>query len=310
MKKLLKKLILPLCQSPIGYKIRGYIFNFKEKISGYPKLKKKFKNKLGYELDLKNPKSFNQKICWKKVYDRNPLLPIVADKYKVREYIKNILGEEEANKILIPLLYVTDKPETIPFNNLPEEYIIKANHGSGTNIIIEKNKPINKKEIIKQCQEWLNKPYGLFKHEWAYQKIKRKIIIEKLLRDENGEIPKDYKFHMFNGVCKLIQVDINRFTDLKRSLFTNNWEILNITLKHKKGNFIKKPIVFQEMKEIVKKLSQKFDYIRVDLYLNEKKIHLGELTNYPASGSAKINPQSFDFKLGEHWQIMKKYWKK
>jgi hypothetical protein len=98
--------------------------------------------------------------------------------------LKDVLGQQEAEKILIPLLYVTDKPETIPFDDLPEEYIIKSNHASGWNMIVEKTSPpVNRKQIIAQCRKWLSKPYGLKRHEWAYQKIKRKIVIEKLLRD-------------------------------------------------------------------------------------------------------------------------------
>ncbi len=144
-----------------------YIIYFLNKITNYKIEKWRFYKRTGYKLNLKKPRSFNEKIVWKKINDRNPLLPITADKYKVRSYIKKVLGEEKAREILIPLLYVTDKPKTIPFEKLSENFVVKSNHGSGTNIII-KNSKYNKKEIVKECKKWLKTPHGLEKLEWAY----------------------------------------------------------------------------------------------------------------------------------------------
>jgi len=122
---------------------------FIDKTFNYRITKKIFFKKLGYHLNFENPQSFNEKIFWKKIYDRNPLLPITADKYEARSYIKEVLGEKTANEILIPLFYVTDKPDTIPFQNIPPPFIIKPNHASGRYIIIENNNShLNKKEMI------------------------------------------------------------------------------------------------------------------------------------------------------------------
>ena len=309
---MIRKHLLSLGQSSLSDKMRVYIFDIKERLTGYPQLKRDFKEKTGYELDLENPKSFNQKVNWKKIYDRNPLLPIVADKYKVREYLRNFLGTQEAEKILVPLLYVTDNPDTIPFNDLPEEYIIKANHGSGTNIIVEKGKPIDRQRVIAQCKEWLNKPYGLFKHEWAYQRIKRKIVIEKLLRDENGEIPKDYKFHVMNGKCQLIVVFCGRFIDVNISYYDRSWNFLDVGFGSppKRGRFVQKPDNLEDMIELAEFLGSPFDYIRVDLYSIKGQIYFGELTSYPLSGLLVFDPRSFDFELGSKWQMTPEYWKK
>ena len=211
--------------------IRAYGFYFLNKICNYKLEKISFYKKVGYQLNLKNPKSFNEKIIWKKINDRNPLLPIIADKYKVRSYIKKVLGEEKAKEILIPLLYVTDQPETIPFERLPSAFIVKPNHASGSNIIVE-NGHFNKKEIIKTCRRWLKTPYGLEKLEWAYQPIKRKIIIEKLLRDDDGNVPKDFKFYIFHGECKSVHVAVHVIFDRKdnhsRSYFDEKWNFLSV----------------------------------------------------------------------------------
>ena len=311
--KMSTQLFYHLRRSSLIYNVRGYFFNVKERLTGFPQLRMTFKKKTGYVLDLENPKSFNQKVCWKKIYDRNPLLPVVADKYRVREYLRSVLGTQEAERILVPLLYVTDEPETIPFDDLPEEYIIKANHGSGTNIIIEKGKPIDKEKVIARCNEWLNMPFGLFEREWAYQSIKRKLIIEKLIRDEVGELPKDYKFHIFHGRCQLIDILWDRFSERKRSLFDRSWNYFDIGWKvrrWKKGGFIQKPDNLEDMIKLAELLGSPFDYVRVDLYSIKGQIYFGEMTHYPSGGFGAFDPQSFDFELGSKWQITPEYWKK
>ncbi|TFG45875.1 MAG: hypothetical protein E4H40_07820 [Candidatus Brocadiia bacterium] len=197
-----------------------------DRMCGYPSQKKKFYEQHGYHLNFLNPKTFNEKIVWKKINDRNPLLPITADKFCVREYIVNQLGEEGAKAILIPLFYVTDDPKSIPFDRLPERYIIKSNHGSGQNLIINGKTTYTNEEIIRICANWLRKSYGLTKHEWAYQKIKRKILIEELIMEEDGSIPKDFKFYVFQGKCEMVMVIFDRFIGPTRTLYTPEWEII------------------------------------------------------------------------------------
>ncbi len=288
------------------------VFWLYNKLTLYNLEKIRFYKNLGYKLNLKNPKSFNEKIVWKKIYDRNPLLPTTADKYKVRDYFKEMLGKEKAKEILIPLLYVTDKPETIPFEKLPSNFIIKANHGSGTNIVV-RNGNYNKEEIIKTCKRWLKTPYGLEKNEWAYQKIKRKIVIEKLLKDEEGELPKDYKFHVFHGKCEMIQVNQGYFADKNNrtlTLYTPEWRKISVFWEFKSANSITKPSNLNKMIALAEKLSISFDYVRIDLYSINNRIFFGEFTHYPTSGIPKIDTPSFDFEIGKHWKIIPKYWKK
>ena len=291
--------------------IRAYGIYFLNKISNYKLEKIRFYKKVGYNLNLKNPKSFNEKIVWKKIYDRNPLLPITSDKYEVRSYLRKVLGEEKAEEILIPLLYVTDKPETIPFEKLPSAFIVKPNHASGHKIIVE-NGHFNKKGIIKTCRRWLKTPYGLEKLEWAYQHIKRKIIIEKLLREDDGNIPKQFNFYMFHGKCKSVHVIFgNKINNPPISFFDEEWNFLSVKkLNRLPGPKIKKPKNYEIMLELAEKLAEAFDHVRVDLYNSNKNIYFGELTHYTASGTLKLDPSSFDFELGKHWKIRPKYWKK
>jgi len=278
-----------------------HIFNI---LFGYSLARKKFYEKLGYDLDLRNPKSFNQKVVWKKINDRNPLLAVTADKYRVREYIKETLGEEQAKEILTPLLYVTDKPETIPFDRLPNEYVIKPNHASQRVIIVQNNN-YNKEEIIKKCARWLKTPYGLADNEWAYQKIPRKIIIEELLRDESGNVPTEFKFLMFHGKCRLVRVLTDQLSGLLVNHYTADFEPVMIDYGYYKraASFLEKPSNYGQMIKLAEKLSANFDFLRVDLYSTGKRIYFGELTHYSGSGLLKYEPRSFDFELGSYWNL-------
>jgi hypothetical protein len=289
--------------------IQAYVLYFLNKITNYQLEKTIFYNQLGYPLDLKNPQSYNQKLVWKKIHDRNPLLTITADKYKVRSYIKKVLGEKNAKEILIPLLYVTDQPESIPFEKLPSAFIVKPNYASGLYIMVE-NSNFNQKEIIKICQRWLKNSYGLDKLEWAYRYIKRKIIIEKLLHEDDGKIPKDFRFHMFHGKCNLIHIVFDRFGSHKKAFFKPDWKMLDVTHNDsEKSTYINSPKNLSKMIKIAEMLSKPFDYVRVDLYNLNRKIYFGELTHYPNSGRGLFAPQSFDFELGKYWKIKEEYWK-
>jgi hypothetical protein len=290
-------------------KFRKQQFLILERLTGYRVEKKRFKQMQGYELNLKNPKTFNEKIVWKKIYDRNPLLPVIADKYKVRKYVIETLGKKEAENILIPLLYVTDKPETIPFENFPDEYVIKPNHSSGKIILKERYNELNPKEVIETCEKWLVQDQKFFWHEWAYQNIDRKIVIEKLIRDKNKELPYDFKFHMSFSKCLFIQVDVDRFTDMKRILYDEEWKPLPISYGFKPADLIPKPDNFSKMLSIARNLSENLDYIRVDLYSVDERVYFGELTNYPQSGYRRFKTYEDDLKIGMQWPLRPGYWK-
>lgn len=282
--------------------------NFKEYMLGYPYLKKRFKKKLEYSLDLNNPKSFNQKIQWKKVNDRNPLLPITADKYKVRDYVKNRLGKKTSENILIPLLYATKQPEKIPFTEMTCDFIVKANHGSGTNIVV-KNNDYDLNKIINKCNRFLRQDYGFRKFEWSYRQIDRLILVEKLL-DVNGDLPLDYKFHFIHGKCEYIHIDMDRQGEHKRCLYKPDWTPLNVRCEYSEGEHIEKPETLEEMLAYGKILSEPFDFVRVDFYSIKNKVYFGEITHYPGSGFDKYEPLDFDYALGVKWNLKKGYWNK
>lgn len=299
---LLKQFFRPLWNSRFVFWLRGSWFELAEILTDYKVEKSRFLKSVGYELNLQNPKTFSEHLVWKKLYDRNPILPIISDKYQVREYLKNVLGNEEAEKILVPLLYVTDDPATLPFDSLTGEYIIKANHNSGPNFIVEKGKEIDRKVIVSSLKEQLRLPYATLKHEWAYKKIKKRVVIvERLLRDKTGFLPKDYKFHMIYGHCAFVQVDFDRFIDHSRTLYDKDWNYIPGTLKFKQGPEAPKPKNFEGMLALAETLSKDFDYVRIDLYNLDGQIYFGEMTNYPGSGIERFTPINLDVNMGEYW---------
>lgn len=287
-----------------------YLFIFVEKITGYIILKYNFRRRLKYSLDLNNPKSFNEKLTWKKLFDKNPLLPVVSDKLQVRDYVLNKLGEKKANEILIPLIAVYDSVEDIKLNLLPNSFVLKTNHGSGNNLIVREKSSISKEIIRRHCKDWLEESYSEYlKHEWCYKCDNKKILVEKMLHDADGKIPNDYKFHIIHGKCEMIECFYDRFHNGKRSLFDANWQLLDVKWQPWKwthGGYVKKPDNLQEMINISEKLADEFDYIRVDLYNMNGKIYFGEMTNFPSSGAGDFEPQSFDFELGEKWNLQEK----
>jgi hypothetical protein len=288
--------------------IYKYVYSTIDRVLGYLFLKRKFYKRHGYHLNLHNPQTFSEKVVWKKVNDRNPLLPVTADKYKVRKYLTEKLGDKDAKEILIPLLYVTDDPKTIPFDKLPSRYIIKSNFGSGQNLIVNEKSAYSKKEIIDTCQKWLKKSYGVMYHEWAYQQIERKIVIEELLLDETGNIPKDFKFYIFRGKCKMVLVICDRFSELTRTLYSREWEKVPAKYKSKKDAIINKPHNYKAMLQLAEKLGKEFDFVRVDFYSVGNKVYFGEMTHYPGSGMGIFTPRSYDLELGKNWEIIPRYW--
>ncbi len=282
-----------------------------DKLTGHYVEKRRFFKNRGYKLNLKNPASFSEKVVWKKLYDRNPLLTFTADKYNVRSYIKTVLGEDEANEILVPLLFVTDNPENIPFETFPKRYVIKTNHSSGWNIVANRTET-HTKEIIKICKKWLKQCYGLNKNEWAYKNIERKILIEELLIDEKGDIPKDYKFFVFHGVCTKIMVFSNRNSTQGKSVVTYdcNWNKLQSSAANEHILDDEKPKVLNKMINLAEKIGEAFDFVRVDLYTIDNNIYFGELTHYPMSGYNLPSPREKDIEFGKYWNLEKNtYWK-
>lgn len=298
----------------IKNRLSNILFKYFEIIFGYPVLKYLFKKRLGYDLNLNEPKSFNEKLSCKKIYDKNPLLNKVADKHRVRDYVVNMLGESEAKDILVKQLLVTRSLTKYQFDELPDKFVIKANHGSGKNHIIWDKSEVNYSDLKSLTESWHKDAYlKFYKHEWAYECNEKLILVEEMLTDSGGDIPCDIKFHMIHGKCQFIDCMFDRFEkEKKRSLFSPEWNLLHVTCqpwKWKPGGYIEKPKHLNDMIRYAEKLSSPFDYVRVDFYAFDDKVYFGELTHFPSSGAADYHPQSFDYEIGSKWHFDPDYWK-
>lgn len=282
-----------------------------DKITGFRRLKKLFFQKVGYALELKSPASYNQKVIWKKLNDRNPLLTFTADKFTARIFVKQMLGPETAKQILIPLLFVGNDPEAIPFDQLPENFIVKANHGSKMHVIVKGDKQQQQEQIKYQARKWLRTAYGIFHYEWAYRNIKPCILIEELLQTRDGQLPLDYKLYCFHGKCKVIRISENRFAEEDHALYYDiDWNLMDVDNPGypKSLQTFEKPANLKKLIQTAELLSRKFDAVRIDLYNVDGHIYFGEFTHYDASGMGRFDPQSFDFELGGFWEIKPGYW--
>lgn len=269
-------------------------------------IEKMFKATMDYPLNLENPKSFNEKLQWLKLYDRNPLYTKLVDKYEVREYISEKIGED----YLIPLLGVWDDPEDIDFDSLPDKFVLKCNHNSGLGMCIctDKSK-IDIKKVKNELKSGLAQNYYLNGREWPYKNVSRKIICEKYMTDETGKNLRDYKFYCFDGKPKIVGIYQDRNSDKETTgdFFDMNFEWVDLRFGMPNAlNKPQKPQKFQEMIKIAEILSEGMPEVRVDLYISNNKIYFGELTFFDGGGFDKIEPLEWDYKLGSWIKLPKK----
>ena len=286
---------------------KAYDFYNNHLFSDVYSIRVRYKKSFGVYPDLENPKTLNEKMQWLKLYDRTPLHTMCADKYKVREYVAEKVGEQ----YLVPLVFSSQKVEDISSHNLPGYPVaVKTNHDSGGAEIIRNKAKVNYKKLQKKIKERLNVNYFYRSKEWQYKNITAKIIVEKLLLCSDGKIPNDYKFHCFHGEPKVVYVSVDREGKNKRNIYDINWIPLFFTWAAKekdianlRGEEIPKPENYEKMIELAKKLSSPFKYVRVDLYNAGGAIYFGEMTFHQGSGFEIISPKEWDEQLGSFLDI-------
>jgi len=258
--------------------------------------KKSYRKTFNSKLDLNSPQSFNEKLQWLKLYDRTNIKTLCADKYTVRSYVKNKVGE----KYLIPLLLNTRNSQDIVPDNLPEFPIIaKTNHASGQVFVIRDKNNVDFAPIQTSFRFQLRKNFYHAHREWQYKHIIPRILIEKLLLDEEGQIPKDYKVHCFHGVPHYIQVDSERFSEHTRCIYNTEWKLLDIEYNKPRGAVTPRPTKLTEILNLAQKLSKDFIYVRADFYQVGEHVYFGELTFTPEAGRGKFRPLNTDLDWGE-----------
>ena len=263
-------------------------------------LEAQFLYTFGYPLNLDSPKTFCEKIQWLKLYDRKPEYTIMVDKYGVKRYVAEKIGDE----YIIPTLGIWDKPEDIDWDSLPNQFVLKTTHGGGGNgVIICKDKQLlDRCDTIKQLRKSLG--IDLYKEfrEWPYKNVPKRIIAEKFMAPEKTIVPKDlldYKFFCFDGEPRFLYVSDSPSHSL--AFLNTDWTLAGFGRDdyHPLEQLPEKPENLEEMLSIVRKLSAGIPHVRVDLYNIDKHIYFGELTLYTGSGFIPFNPKEYDGKLGD-----------
>ena len=255
-----------------------------------------FYEKTGKKLDLTDPKTYNEKLQWLKLYDSTQQKADLTDKYKVRDYVREKIGE----KYLIPLLGVWDGPDDIRFDELPNQFVLKANHGCAYNIIVRDKAQMNEKAARNQIKKWLGENYAFHSLEMHYSLIERKIIAEEYIENIGGDVF-DYKVFCFGGKAKYIMFLSERKKKLKMAFYDLEWNRMPFTYSFEPlDHDIPKPDNLAELIQAAEALAEGFPHVRVDFYiLNNGEIKFGEMTFTTCSGACKWEPSEYDRILGD-----------
>ncbi|KKL74073.1 hypothetical protein LCGC14_2068550 [marine sediment metagenome] len=256
-----------------------------------------FKKPFGRPINLLRPQTFNEKIQVLKLYDKNPLMTELVDKFRVREYIECIgYGD-----ILNELFQECESPEDIDFDALPEKFVIKCNHSWNTNIICEDKLALDQHSAKNKLGNWLRYNHYLTFREWAYRDIKPKIIIERHLA---GEL-RDFKIFCFNGAPQFVQVDSERFGHHTLDVYDMEWNRLDMGKGNQKvsATSVKRSAHLEKMEKIARDISANFIFCRVDFLATADNFYFGEATFYPGGGFSPFQPERFDYIFGEHLNL-------
>jgi len=264
------------------------------KISDEQYVKNLYYSYFDKDLNLENPKTFNEKINWMKLNYKNEKATICADKYEVRKYL-----EDRGYKWLLnDLIGVYENVDEIDVDKLPNRFVLKATHGSGWNLIVKNKNNIKWNPWKLIMKSWLKQNFYYYGREWVYKNMKPRIICEKYLEDRNGELL-DYKVYCFNGEPKFIQVDVDRFGNHTGNYYDINWNDMPFQYDDENsGRIIDKPKNLKEILDISRDLSKEFPHVRVDFYEVNGNLYFGELTFFTASGTAKFKPEKYDEIVG------------
>ncbi|MBP1933015.1 ATP-grasp fold amidoligase family protein [Ammoniphilus resinae] len=258
-------------------------------------LNTRFKKLVGYELNLQNPKTFNEKMQWMKLNGNLEAFSIYVDKYEVRQFVKEKVGDD----YLIPLIGVYQQVDDINLLSLPNSFVMKATNGSGMNVIVPDKQSLNWDMARKKLQNWITMNYYLSSGEPCYKPLKGQIVIEEFIKDLSGDL-KDYKFFCFHGEPTYVQV-VSHKRVRRSAIYDLNWNKLKVRYANRLlKRPVPKPKPLDKMVQIASTLAKDFPFVRVDLYYTNDRIYFGELTFVPNSGLKPFKPVKYDRIFGDH----------
>lgn len=267
-------------------------------------IKRSFSKTMGYSLNLADPQTFNEKIQWLKLYYHDPAYIKMVDKAEAKEYISSKIGTGH----VIPTLKIYESVDEIDLKELPDKFVLKCTHDSGSIVICKDKSHFDLEEVRKNFRVNLQGNYYYDDFEWPYKAVKPRVIAEPYLVDESHAGLKDYKVFCFGGEPKIIKVDFNQFASHQTNVYDTKWNFLEmeIVYPYDKENVIEKPASLEEMLEYARKLSAGMPFVRTDFYCVNGKIYVGEITFYPTGGCGKITPVEWDYRLSSWIRLPEK----
>ncbi len=261
---------------------------------------RRYKRKFGTFPNVVRPTTFNEKVIWRMLFDRRPIWTRLQDKYALRGYVKERLGED----ILPKLYWVTQDPSDIPLADLPRQFVVKPTHGSGWVRLVPDKVCLDAQELIATCRSWLAQNYYHVEREWAYKHIEPRIVVEEFVSDSTGKYPIDYKIYVFGGRARLIQIDTARFEDHRRDIYDVSWTKTGATSEYQNADrTLERPAHLQQMVACAEAIGDGLDFIRVDFYDTKDRLYLGELTTTPGGGMNTWGPVEFTRYMGGLWKL-------
>ncbi|WP_209020830.1 ATP-grasp fold amidoligase family protein [Nocardioides sp. 1609] len=274
----------------------------------------------------RRPRTFSEKVRYKMIRDHRALMVTLADKVAVRDHVAALVGED----VLPRALHVLDDPAALARVDLPEAFVLKPAHGSGAAVIVSPTAPAEARlpepryawvyrhvrpehapvdHLAAIGRAWATQLYGQGPNrEWAYSRVPRRVLVEEFLAGRDDDVPDDYKFFVFHGVCHYVQLDRGRFRDRTQDFYTRAWEHLPLNGGHPWAvPPIGPPARLAEMLDLAERLGAGTDFVRVDLYALADRVVFGELTSLPAGGDSPFDPAGYDLEFGSHWQVPARY---
>jgi hypothetical protein len=265
------------------------------------RLRHQIRSMLGYEPNLRNPRTFNERVAHKILYDRDPLIPLTTDKVAVRDYVAARVGKE----LLLPQFGVWDRAEDIPWDVLPDSFALKGSHGWQMNLLVHDKSALDLVAATRQAARWLSESHFERTGEWGYRDIRPRLFAEQLLvSDRHSRVPEDFKIFVFNGQPRLLEVHFDRGTDDYGFLIYDARELrplpsLGGTWRGAAPHVL--PPEAPDLVEVAARLGADFEFVRADLYLSKGKVWFGELTHYPANACARYAGFEQDLLVGDIW---------
>jgi len=258
---------------------------------------------------LIRPKTFTEKLFLRMAVDRRPILVTFSDKLLAKDFVRKRVG----NAFLNEVLWVGTDPKTIPWDSLPRKFVIKTNHGSGHFHIVTDKSSEDRITVARMFENWLSEDYGGINRQWAYSQIRRKVFIESFIdapQASDGEIPWDFRFFVFNGEIRIVEVDFGGVALSTSQFYTPEWTLLPVRRKYPiDDRALNPPRDFPKMLQLAKLIGKEMDFVRIDMYQSSDGPIVGELTCYPAGGTYAFHPPSYDRIMGDCWKFEGKYYK-